>query len=171
MRSIATTILLVIVLPNCTNEKAPEALQKEVITSIEIHLQPAFDNYGTITVDQSLNRIQLTVDTTIKWYKQNNPAPFSMRLDIFRSNTLIDSFYSLTFLDSIRSKPNPPVMRDGLSIYTVLRRPNSSDTINSGNVYPKILSANVISQLDYISNNTEDMALKKYIIDVKEYFH
>ena len=63
------------------------------------------------------------------------------------------------------------MVRDGLSIFTVIKRGNFLDTINSGNVYPKILSSSIISQLDYISKNTTDKELKKYIEDLREYFH
>jgi len=63
------------------------------------------------------------------------------------------------------------MVRDGLSIFTVIKRGNFLDTINSGNVYPKILSTSIISQLDYISKNTTDKELKKYIKDLREYFH
>ena len=94
-----------------------------------------------------------------------------MTLDSFRANTSIDSFYSQSFLDSIKSKPDGNVVRDGLSIFTVIKRGNIMDTINSGNVYPKILSTSIILQLDYISENTTDKELKKYIKDLREYFH
>jgi hypothetical protein len=175
-RSTIIIIFLITVLSDCTNDKSKNKeaseQEKKPVSSIEIHLEPAFDNYSSIIIDKSSNTIQFNVDTTIKFYRQENPTHFSMNLDSFRINTAIDSFYSQSFLDSIASNPEKYiVIRDGLSIYTVLKRGNSSDTINSDNFYPKILSENIISQITYISKNTTDKAMKKYIKTLQEYFH
>ena len=173
--SIIAIIILIISFSNCTNEKSPSAeisgSEKRSINNIEINLLPAFDNYSRIRIDKSSNTMQFTVDTTVKWYHHGNPPVLSMTLDSLRANTSIDSFCSQSFLDSIKSKPDGNMVRDGLSIFTVIKRGNFLDTINSGNVYPKILSTSIISQLDYISKNTTDKELKKYIKDLREYFH
>jgi hypothetical protein len=138
------------------------------ITNIEINLEPAFNNSSIIFIDKVSNTIQYKVDTTIKW-RAEIPTTFSTSLDSFRANTLVDSFYSETFLNSIKSKPGN-VVRDGLSIFTVAKKGNISDTIYSGNVYPEILTTNIISQIDYISKNTLNKPLKKYIKDLRSYF-
>gem|GEM_PF-7126174 len=132
---------------------------------------PAFNNHSIVYIDKPLNKVQFKVDTTYEVRHSEIPATFSISLDSFRTNTLIDSFYSQNFLETIEFKPDDFIVLDGLSIYTVLRRENSFDTINSANNYPEKLSTNIISQLDYISKRTIDTALRTYIADLRRYFH
>jgi hypothetical protein len=173
--SITTFIISIVSISGCTNDKSGSATEPEQendsIIAIELNLLPAFNNHSIIAIDKSTKTVQFRVDTTIKSYQQGNIGVFSASLDSFRANAPIDSFYSQTFLDSIKSKPNRSAVRDGLSIYTVVRPGNISDTIESGNVYPKILSLNIILQIDYIFKTTKDKELKKYLKDLKEYFH
>ena len=172
--SLLISIILIASFSNCRNENSRTApvseSQDKAVNKIEINLFPAFNNYSVISIDKSSNTIQFKVDSTRESYQQGKTALFSMNLDTFRSHTLIDSFYSQSFLDSIKSKPETSRVRDGLSIFTVIRHNNILDTIDSGNVYPKILSTNIQSQVDYILRNTEDEELKKYIKDLKGYF-
>ena len=158
----------------CTNDQsAPnvERLEKKVITSIEIYLMPAFNCFSRITIDNGLKKVQFGIDKTEKTCQVKSVDLFELSLDDFRSNTLIDSFYSQTFLDSIRVRPDNLSTFDGLSIFTVVKRGNFPDTINSSNVYPEILTANIISQIDYISKKTADTLLREYITDLRRYFH
>lgn len=115
--------------------------------------------------------MQFIVDATINWYRQGTSGIFSTDIDSFRTNTAIDSFYSQYFMDSVKSKPDALVVRDGLSIFTVIKRGKKSDTINSSNYFPKILSTNILSQIDYIAKKTTDKELKKYIEDLHNYLH
>ncbi len=164
-------IILVILTCSCKNNKAAKTetlKQNEIsINKIEINLWPAFNNSSVIEIDKVSVTVKYKVDTTLKW-RGKTPSIFSTNLDSFETNTLVDSFYSQSFLDSIRFKPGN-VVRDGLSIFTVVKRGNISDTINSGNVFPKILIANIISQIDYISENTKDRQLINYLEDLKSY--
>jgi hypothetical protein len=173
--SLLISIILITSFSNCRNENSRTApvsgREDKAVSKIEINLFPAFNNYSVISIDKSSNTIQFKVDSTIESYQQGKTALFSMNLDTFRSHTLIDSFYSQSFLDSIKSKPETPLVRDGLSIFTVIKHNHILDTIDSGNVYPKILSTNILSQVDYILRNTNDEELKKYIKDLKRYFY
>jgi hypothetical protein len=173
--SIMTFIMSIQLLYACTNNKSPSTTIPEnengSITAIEINLLPAFNNHSIISIDKSARTFQFRVDTTVKSYHQGNVGVFSTSVDSLRANAPIDSFYSQTFLDSIKSKPYGSAVRDGLSIYTVVKRDNISDTIESGNVYPKILSANIILQIHYISRTTKDKELKKYLEDLEGYFY
>ena len=173
--SIITSIISIALVSGCTNDESPSTTvlehETDPITTVDLNLLPAFNSHSVISIDKSTNTVQFRVDTTIKYYHQGNVGVFSTSLDSFRANAPVDSFYSQTFLDSVKSKPNRSVVRDGLSIFTVIKRGNISDTIESGNVYPKILSSNIILQLDYIFKTTKDKELKKYLKDLKEYFH
>jgi len=139
------------------------------IKAVQIQLFPAFNNSSYILIDKASMAIYFRVDTTKK-YRGPMPQEYKSNLDSFERNTLIDSFYSSSFLDSIKFNPKAPKVTDGLSIYTIINRQNQIDTIFSGNVYPKSLSTNIISQINYISKNTKDTLLKNYIDDLKTYF-
>jgi hypothetical protein len=174
LATIIKTMVVLTLSSKCTNENPSKVestvRQEEVVTRIQIHLYPAFNNSSIIFINQSSNTVDFRVDTTIH-YKQGQAFPFSISLDSFKSNTLIDSFYSRSFLESIKFTPEKAGVMDGLSIYTVIERGNTTDTINSGNVYPKSLSKNIISQVEYIYKNTKDRSLKTYIEDLKSYFY
>jgi hypothetical protein len=166
--------LLTVLYCSCTN-KSPSKIEAidgkdEPINSIQIHLYPAFNNSSIIAVDPSSRSVSFSVDTTIT-YRQGRATSFRVSLDSFRLYTLIDSFYSRSFLESVRFKPEGYGVTDGLSIYTIIQRNSKSDTINSGNVYPRSLSNNIVSQIDYISKSINDRPLKKYIDDLKSYFN
>ena len=139
------------------------------IKAVQIQLFPAFNNSSYILIDKASMAIYFRVDTTKK-YRGPMPQEYKSNLDSFERNTLIDSFYSSTFLESIKLNPKTPKVTDGLSIYTIINRQNQIDTIFSGNVYPKSLSTNIISQINYISKITKDTLLKHYIDDLKTYF-
>src|SRR5258705_5705684 len=99
-------MMIIAALSECNNNRSTgmnitEDNEKS-ISSIEIFLLPAFNNYSRITIDRQSNTVQFKVDTTEKFYHSRNAVPFLTRLDSFRTNTLIDSFYSQTFLDSIK---------------------------------------------------------------------
>ena len=145
------------------------------ITSIEIMLRPAFNFPTIIVTDMKTNTVRYVRDerlndTTIH-LSQEMFTLFETRLDSFEAYTQIDSFYSQTFLESIRSKTGSSGVRDGLHIFTVVKRGNQRDTIISGNQYPNKLDQNIISQLDYISKRTNDTPLITYIKDVRSYLH
>lgn len=152
------------------NSNAANANQdKQQIVTIQIQLFPAFNNSSCILIDKASKKIYFRVDTTIK-FRGVMPHEYISDFDSFEKNTLIDSFYSSSFLDSIKSKSKHSVVLDGLSIYTIVNRQNQIDTIFSRNVYPKYLSTNIMSQLNYISKSTKDALLKNYIEDLKTYF-
>jgi hypothetical protein len=140
------------------------------ITALEIHLHPSFNNWSVILIDKQSNTVRFKVDTTLKYFGAIS-ADYKAKLNNFEKNTLIDSFYSSTFLDSIADKPTDVIINDGINIYTVTTRQNKSDTIVSGNSFPKVLSTNIISQLNYFSKHTNDTLLIKYLDDIKTYLH
>jgi hypothetical protein len=169
----STIVILAISTLSCTNPNSSNSQQKKQnIDSplhIEINLMPAFNSTGIISVDKSTHLVHFNVDSNVPW-KIPKQISVVLSLDSFEANTPISAFYSQTFLDSIRTRPRSFSVQDGLSIYTVLRKRERVDTINSGNVYPKILSTNIIQQLEYISKQTTDQILKAYIKDVISYF-
>lgn len=173
MKLVRVLFFLLLITYGCADKKyknSETAAQEERIKNIEIHLYPSFNNYSILTLDNSSNTVKFQVDTAIN-YRQGKSVMFSVSLDSFRLNTLVDSFYSTSFLKAIRFKTENRGVMDGLSIYTVVHQGNKSDTIDSGNVYPQSLSKNIISQIDYISNSTNDWPLKIYIDELKSYFH
>lgn len=170
---ITIPLILSALLYSCSFDRDANAVdvnrKNQQIKTVEIQLFPAFNNSSYILIDKVSKTIYFRVDTTKK-YRGVMPQEYKTNLDSFERNTLIDSFYSSNFLDSIKLMPENWGARDGLSIYTVINRENRFDTIKSGNVYPKILSTNIISQINYISKNTKDTLLKNYIEDLKTYF-
>jgi hypothetical protein len=174
LRSIIITTFLIVAFSGCENDESTPTnfagQEKKPITGIEIYLMPAFNCRSTITVNSALDKVQFKIGETGISCRTGNADLFVMSLDSFRSNTLIDSFYSQTFLDSIEFKPGDFPAYDGLSILTVIKRGNISDTINSANVYPEMLATNIISQIDFISKKTTDTGLNKYIDDLRRYF-
>jgi hypothetical protein len=52
---------------------------------------------------------------------------------------------------------------DGLHVCTIIKIGIKCDTINSGNVYPMILTTNIKSQLKYFLKNTQDPFSIHYI--------
>ena len=174
-RTTAISLLIIQLLSlNCSNGKSPSTKltfpEDDTIRNIQIYLYPAFNNSSVILIKESSNTVEFEIDTTSE-YNQGKPSPFSISLDSFRTNTLIDSFYSSSFLNSIKFGPERYGIMDGLSIHTVIERAHKIDTIESGNVYPKSLSISIISQVNYIRKNTADTVLKKYIDDLKSYFN
>lgn len=167
--SIATLILLAFGI-SCSFDKNQNVVNKnnQDIQTLQIQLYPAFNNSSFISIDKKGKTISFKVDTTKK-FREAMPAEYTNNLDNFEKNTLIDSFYSSGFLDSIKFRPENRGWTDGLSIVTIVKRQNHSDTIHSGNHYPNILSKNITSQINYILNNTKDTLLKTYIEDLKTY--
>ncbi len=139
------------------------------IKTLQIQLYPAFNNSSFLTIDKEAKTIRFKVDTTKK-FRGAMCTEYASNLDSFEKNTLIDSFYSPSFLDSIKFRPKNRGWTDGLSIVTIINRQNESDTVQSGNHYPNILSQNIISQISYISKHTNDTLLKTYVEDLKTYF-
>lgn len=168
---IAITLILSAFGISCSFDKkqSPANNNNQDIKTLQIQLYPAFNNSSYISIDKEGKTIRFTVDT-IKKFRGAMPVDYTSNLDIFEKSTLIDSFYSSSFLDSIKFKPENRGWTDGLSIVTIINRQNQSDTIQSGNHYPNILSHNIISQINFISNNTKDTLLKTYIEDLKTYF-
>jgi hypothetical protein len=164
-------VALVILLSACNQNASEQKETKSAIpsfTTIEIHLYPAFNNPSIIHIDKTSRTVRYTVDTAMEWTKEK-PGIFSCSLDSFEINTSVESFYSQSFLDSIKETPGY-VAFDGLSIYTVVKHDKISDTIRSGNVFPDILNENILSQINYISKNTSDSSLIKYIKNLRGYF-
>ena len=175
IRSIIITVCLIVTFSRCGNDSSKAtnsaSMDEKAVTGIEIYLLPAFNCYSKIVIDKASNKAQFKLDETEKRCHTGNANPFVVSLDSFKRNTLMESFYSPTFLDSIKFDPDDFPAFDGLTIMTVVKRGNFSDTINSANIYPKILTENIISQIDYISKRTTDTVLKKYIEDLRKYFH
>jgi hypothetical protein len=170
---IIAIIVTLFLFSRCTTDKTPSreptSSETQSISKIKIHLLPAFDNDCVISIDKVLNIARFDVDTVLNFRHQGNVSPFESSLDSFKANTSIESFYSKTFRDSIRS--NGDLAFDGLTIVTIIVQDNRLDTIDSGNLYPEILSSNIVSQLDYISTKTKDTALKNYISKLRKYFN
>jgi hypothetical protein len=140
VKIIVLTLILSPTFFSCSSNKDRNRGELNQLKSIEIQLYPAFNNSSVILIDKGSRIIRFKVDTTLK-YVGDIPTEYESNLDSFEKNTLIDSFYSSSFLDSITLKPaRLVVVTDGLSIYTVMNRKNRSDTIESGNFYPKLLS-------------------------------
>lgn len=139
------------------------------IETLKIVLAPAFNHTSHILINNENQTIEFKVDK-IKEYRKQVPGDYVANLDSFEKYTLIDSFYSASFLDSIKYNPKYSIWTDGLAVTTIIGTKNHSDTIISGNHYSVLLSENLTSQLNYISNNTKDTVLKKYIEDLIGYF-
>jgi hypothetical protein len=97
-------------------------------------------------------------------------TPFKISLDKYEVSTDIKSFYDTVFTNAIKRDPRRPGFFDGIGIVTFLVTGDKIDTIESGNNFPKALSDNLNKQINFISNSTDDKALKEYLKNLKSYF-
>ncbi len=149
----------------CGHEKSKEMIlaneDENKITSVDINLNDE-GLKSSISIDRIAKKVVFAIDTSIS-YNNKKAVPCITNLDSFERYTLVDSFYSHSFLDSIKIKPKRIHVLDGLNVCTIIKKGIKCDTINSGNVYPMILTTNIKSQLKYFLKNTQDPFSIHYI--------
>ncbi|RYZ18881.1 MAG: hypothetical protein EOO10_25130 [Chitinophagaceae bacterium] len=95
--------------------------------------------------------------------------PFSFDLSKMEAKTSISRFFDETFLQSLKRDEKRLPNYDGMSLWIFYSDGKDKDSVNLGNDYPQRVDSIIQEQLNYISEKTNDTAMKAYIKQIKEY--